>query len=761
MDDFSQPACPLPAVDLTNCEREPIHIPGSIQPHGLLLALSMPAWTIVQVSANSEALLGMSPSQLLGTSILSLCPEPIRPSFAQMLASAATNYNTPLQIPIVVNGTLLYFDGLLHRQPALLLLELENPRADSTPQPASLLQPHVYDSYRLLRRAMEQMQQTTTLADAATVLAQEVRHFTGFDRVMVYRFHPDDHGEVIAEAAAEELEPFLGLHYPASDIPPQARRLYQLNWLRLIADIDYQPAPLVPQANPLTGEPLDLSHSSLRSVSPIHIQYLKNMGVGASMSISLLKEGNLWGLIACHHQTTKFIPFHVRAACEALGTVMSIQLMTKQQSDVVVDLNARLESQTRLLQAVNEQGLAVGLTQGDELLKLTAANGAAVVVDADIYTVGQVPERMEIISLLPWLRDQFRQQAPEKLYHTYQLPTVLPLAANVSKVASGLLAVEISATRQLYLLFFRPEVVQTVNWAGNPNKPVEISADGMAQLSPRRSFDLWRETVYQQAIPWSDADLEQAQALHQAIGRYIIQRADELAVVNQQLEARNTELDSFAYVASHDLKEPLRGIYGHAFFLEEQKNDQLDEESKERISGMMRLTRRMDELLNALLQYSRLGRSALDSEPVDLNQVVSDTREMLHTRLHNVAVRIPQPLPTVQGDYIMLSEVFANLIANATKYNDKAAPWIEIGYTADQDAVRYYVRDNGIGIDERHFDRIFDIFRRLHGRTEFGGGSGAGLAIVKKIIERHGGKIWVESVIGEGTTFYFTLQAGR
>lgn len=750
-------AADTPAVDLTNCEREPIHIPGSIQPHGLLLVLSVPEWTIVQVSANSERLLGVTPTQLLGKSILSLCAEKVRTAFSETLASADTNYNTPLQIPIEINNTTIYFDGLLQRQPELLLLELENPRPDSAPQPDSLLQPHTYDSYRLLRRAMEQMQRTATLTEAATLLAEEVRQFTGFDRVMVYRFHPDDHGEVIAEAAAEGLEPFLGLHYPASDIPPQARRLYQLNWLRLIADVDYQPAPLVPQANPLTGEPLDLSHSSLRSVSPIHIQYLKNMGVGASMSISLLKEGALWGLIACHHRTAKFIPFHVRAACEALGTMMSIQLTTKQQSETVVDLNARLESQTRLLMAVNEEGLAAGLTRGQELLTLTAAGGAAVVIDEEIHPVGRVPDRMAISTLVTWLRNQFRQQAPEKLYQTNRLSAVLPSAADFSAVASGLLAVEISASRRLYLLFFRPEVVQTVNWAGNPNKPVEIAGDGTAQLSPRRSFDLWRETVYQQAIPWNDADLEQATALHQAIGRYIIQRADELAAVNQQLETRNTELDSFAYVASHDLKEPLRGIYGHAFFLEERKSALLDEEARERISGMMRLTRRMDELLNALLQYSRLGRSALDTETVNLNEVVNDTLEMLHTRLEQTEVRIPKPLPTVQGDYIMLSEVFANLIANATKYNDKAAPWIEIGYTAEDNDICYYIRDNGIGIDERHFERVFDIFRRLHGRTEFGGGSGAGLAIVKKIIERHGGTIWIESVVGEGTTFYFTL----
>jgi light-regulated signal transduction histidine kinase (bacteriophytochrome) len=769
-------------VDLTNCEREPIHIPGSIQPHGLLLALAAPTWTIIQVSANSADLIDTTPDALLGHAFLQFLPPDSRSAYDQLLSTADTNFSTPLRIPFQVRGKPLIFDGMLHRQNSVVILELENPTAADAAS-APNLDPQPYDHFLLLRRAMTRLQSAGTLQEAAAVVAQEVYRFTGFDRVMIYRFHEDDHGEVIAEARADDLEAFLGLHYPASDIPPQARRLYTLNWLRLIADVNYRPVPLVPQQNPLTNAPLDLSHASLRSVSPIHIQYLQNMGVGASMSISLLKDEALWGLIACHHRTAKFIPFHVRAACEALGVVMSAQLTAKETNSTAANLSARLEKQMRVLEAMSEAGLAAGLTRTTDILDLVEATGCAVVLDGAIHTIGVTPAEEIIRALLPWLRQQFRTNPGDTIFATNQLPARWPAAD--SAVASGLLAIAIAAGHQDYLLFFRPEVIQTVNWGGNPNKPVELSADGVAQLSPRRSFALWRETVYRQATAWSETDLAQAAALHRAIGRYIIQRAEELAALNRQLEARNNELDSFAYVASHDLKEPLRGIYSHAFYLEERHRAALTEDAYERLTGLMRLAKRMDELLDALLRYSRLGRMEIERQTCDLNELVAETLEMVAVRIADTEIRMPSPLPTVEADYILLREVYANLISNAVKYNDKATPWIEIGYitedviplnesqpaeNAPEPGPRskassgvigstpvYYVRDNGIGILEQHHERIFDIFRRLHGRGEYGGGSGAGLAIVKKIIERHGGQIWVESQAGAGTTFYFTL----
>ncbi|HXG13003.1 MAG TPA: PAS domain S-box protein [Gemmataceae bacterium] len=238
--------------------------------------------------------------------------------------------------------------------------------------------------------------------------------------------------------------------------------------------------------------------------------------------------------------------------------------------------------------------------------------------------------------------------------------------------------------------------------------------------------------------------------------------AAELQQSNADLLRSNQALDEFAYVASHDLKEPLRGISSYAGFLLEDYADKLDDEGRAKLETLQRLARRLEDLIDALLEFSRVGRVDLAVQPTDLNEVLAGVLDSLRISLQQrgVAVRIPRPLPVVRCDRARIGEVFRNLITNALKYNDKPEKWVEIGYRegAEGGPPVFYVRDNGIGIREKHFDAIFRIFKRLHGRDQFGGGTGAGLTIVKKIVERHGGRVWVESVYGEGTTFSFTLQ---
>jgi signal transduction histidine kinase len=242
-------------------------------------------------------------------------------------------------------------------------------------------------------------------------------------------------------------------------------------------------------------------------------------------------------------------------------------------------------------------------------------------------------------------------------------------------------------------------------------------------------------------------------------------RTRELARRNEELHQSNKELDDFAYIASHDLKEPLRGIHNFSNFLLEDYADKLDGEGRSKLETLMRLTKRMETLIDSLLQFSRLGRVDLAMDRVDLNQIVAEVLDSLAITLQEekVQIRVPRPLPKVRADRARVGEIFANLVVNAVKYNDKTQKWIEIGTTQNGSSpgagpTVFYVRDNGIGIPEKHFDAVFRIFKRLHGREKFGGGTGAGLTIVKKIVERHHGRIWLESSPGEGTTFYFTLQ---
>ncbi|HEX2025556.1 MAG TPA: PAS domain S-box protein, partial [Actinomycetota bacterium] len=238
--------------------------------------------------------------------------------------------------------------------------------------------------------------------------------------------------------------------------------------------------------------------------------------------------------------------------------------------------------------------------------------------------------------------------------------------------------------------------------------------------------------------------------------------ADELKARNAELARSNQELDEFAYIASHDLKEPLRGIHNYSTFLLEDYRDKLDAEGKAKLETLGRLAQRMEGLIDSLLQFSRVGRVELAVQPTDLNDLVRAALDSLQITLREarVDVRVPRPLPTVVCDRVRVAEVFHNLIANAAKYNDKPDKWVEVGFREDPAGpTAFYVRDNGIGIPAKHFEAVFRLFKRLHGRDKFGGGTGIGLTIVKKIVERHGGRIWLESTSGEGTTFYFTLAA--
>ncbi|MCF2146806.1 GAF domain-containing protein [Desmonostoc muscorum LEGE 12446] len=739
-------------VDLTNCDREPIHIPGSIQPHGVLLALKEPELIILQCSNNTYSLFGISPEQLLNQPLSNFLESEQINFLQDCLSQQDLQIVNPLEFTIKSGDENLHYDVIIHRSSQILVLELE---------PTFLEKSNAFFKfYHLLKQAISKLQVASSVIELSQILAQEVKKITGFERVMVYRFDEDWNGIVIAEQKPEYLTSYLGLHYPASDIPVQARELYSQNWLRLIPNADYQPAAILPANNPLTGQPLDLSKSVLRSVSPLHIEYMHNMGVTASMSISIMKNQKLWGLIACHHQSPKYVPYEIRHACEFLGQITSVELSGKEDSeDTESKINLK-SVHSKLVEFMSaENNFLEGLIQHQpNLLNLVNADGAVVYFEKDYFSVGNTPEKLDIQNLIEWIY----QNVQEEIFYTDSLSQIYPEGEKIGDVASGLMALSFSKIQRNYVLWFRPEVVRTVNWGGNPNKPVEVTGNGSLRLSPRKSFESWKETVRLKSLSWKPYEVSAALELRSAIIGVVLRKADELAQLNIELERRNNELDAFAYIASHDLKEPLRGIHNYSNFLIEDYGEILDEEGRHKLRTLIRLTQRMEDLIDSLLHFSRLGRIDLSMQDTDINSIVQRNLDLLSARIEEmgVEIRIPRPLPTVYCDRVQVGEVFNNLIANAIKYNDKPEKWIEIGYVeaASPAPVTFYVRDNGIGIREKHFEAIFRIFKRLHGPSKYGGGTGAGLTITKKIVERHGGKIWVESTYGEGSTFYFTLQ---
>lgn len=749
-------------IDLTNCEREPIHIPGSIQPHGILFVLSIPSLQITQVSNNTQHLLGIAPEHLLQRDLADFLPAAQITELREALQLDEIEVVNPLLItPRSGHGDELAFDGVVHRvvghEDELLLLELEvAPEKDKV---------HIPNFYQVMRTSATVLQGASSLFDLCQTSAEVVRKLTGFDRIMIYRFHEDWHGEVIAEVCNEDMEPYLGLHYPASDIPSQARELYRHNWLRLIADVSYQPAAIIPTDSPLTQHPLNLSSSVLRSVSPMHIQYLKNMGVASSMSISILKNQQLWGLISCHHNEPKFVPYSVRVACEFLGQLLSLQISAREDVDDYAYEMKIKDLQSQLLEYMRgEHGHYKQLLEHpQQLLQLVGAQGVAFFFDDTYTSVGTAPDAADGRRIVEWLKAHMTSD----IFVTDSLSSYWQEAEQLKGQASGLLAISISPLQASYILWFRPEVIREITWGGDPHKPVQMQ-DGSTFLHPRTSFAAWGETVNLQSQAWKEGEVAAARVIRSAIidrvlQDLVVQRSNELQSLNKMLADSNQELDSFAYSVSHDLKEPLRGITNYVHILKEDYADKLDAEGIGRLATLLRLTQRLDTLIESLLHYSRAGRVDLAFAEIDLNTVLESVLELLRGRLEEkqVTIRVPYPLPVVWCDRARIGEIFSNLISNALKYNDKADKWIEIGYQQTQDKQAppvFYVRDNGIGIRDKYFDSIFRIFKRLHGRDKFEGGAGAGLTIVKRIVERHGGKIWLESVYGEGTTFYFTLQ---
>jgi len=741
---------PDQTLDLTNCDREPIHIPGLIQPHGALLVLEEPNLNIIQVSSNTEAIIGRLPEALLGKPLSVLLSSKQIQLIRQCLSDDSEIIN-PIHLSIKLVNKLLHFDGILHRLGSIIILELEPKKAkDKT---------DFFLFYQQLRRSVPQIQQAPGLMEMCEIVVKEIRRITGFDRVMIYRFEEDESGYVIAEETNQDIA-YLDLHYPASDIPKQARQLYTLSWLRLIPTVSYQPITLIPDLNPLTNQPLDLSQSVLRSVSPLHLEYLENMGVSASMSISLMQEKKLWGLIACHHASPKYTPYNVRAICQFIGQIMSVELMNKEALEDI-DYKRQLKSlQTQFIEALSQaeyflDGM-VGL--GSEILNLVNATGAVICSGKQYMSVGETPSQEEVSALLDWIKPSFQHS----LFQTRSLSKDYPAAVSFKAIASGVIALEISKAHHNYMLWFRPEVLKTVNWAGNPNKPVEISQDGNVRMSPRKSFDTWKETARGYALPWKDCELEAVTELRSLIVGVVLRQADELASKNFELQRSNEDLDSFAYIASHDLKEPLRGIHNYANFLMEDYEQLLNEEGVTKLATLVRLTQRMEDMINSLLHFSQLGRADLTRKKVSLNELVQQAISTLTiTRPQNeVEFRIPYLLPSIECDAAQIRELFTNLISNAIKYNDKINKWIEIGFDLGNTGSSYhtfYVRDNGIGISQEYFEKVFQVFRRLHDRDEFGGGTGVGLTITRKIVERHGGRIWIESTPTQGSTFYFTL----
>lgn len=517
-------------ASLTSCDREPIHLLGGIQPIGFLLSVSTD-WRVLRASANIEAFLGLPPDKVIGRPVNTvLAADLLHDIRGRLQTVAGTGIVERLfGQRLVADGPL--FDVAVHISGRETVIEFES----ATGQRHAPLS--------VLRSMLARVERQTAFRSVYREAARQIRALTGFDRVMVYRFADDGTGEVVAESADSELPPFLGLRYPASDIPVQARALYRRNYLRIIADVDAEPVPILPATVP-EGDQLDLSMSGLRSVSPIHLEYLRNMGVRASMSISILQRGELWGLIACHHRKPIRLDLETRSTAELFGQMFSYLLESREREDD--------SAYERRMRAIHDQIATAFAAPEKSLINIPEfltgvadylpSDGVGIYHGGEISLSGTTPTRDEFLQLVRFLN----KTASGRVFATHHLSEQFPPAADYPMRAAGMLSIPISRAPRDYVVFFRREVEKTINWAGEPAKPALVGPHGV-RLTPRKSFDAWRESVLNQSEKWNARELRAAEALRVTLIELVLRIADsaqaQRATAEQSQEILIAELN--------------------------------------------------------------------------------------------------------------------------------------------------------------------------------------------------------------------------
>lgn len=640
------------AIDLTTCDREQIHIPGMILPHGAMLVIDPATMIIEQVAGDTLSLLGRDAPSLAGQDVSGLFNPQQVGRLRELLQGSSLSRSRHLLDPLMRVVPDRPIDASVHLSSGALVIEVEN---------ADLADRNAVDPLACVQEMFDGLRDGPDLQAFCQLAAERVRAVAGYDRVMVYRFMPDDSGWVFSEARRDDIAPFLDLHYPASDIPKQARALYTTSWLRLITEVDYTPAPLMPSINPRTGLPLDMSHAILRDVSPIHREYLRNMGVDASMSISIIYQGKLWGLITCHHYTPRRLPRHLRAVCELFGSMFSLQLEVRLRAE---QLEARLlsrEALSSIMQALaDEDDYAAGLVaQQRVLLDYVAAGGlamragqaqggVAIRVNSGITALGNTPNDDQIGALTEWLTTHMGDF--EGVYSTDRLSEEFPPAEAYADVASGLLAVSVSREPRDFVLWFRPEVVRSVRWGGDPRKPVEVGPNGI-RLTPRKSFEAWSETVRARSTPWTPSENDAAFDLRVSLLEIVLRRID--AAARERLRAWQQEQMLMAEL-DHRVKNTLAGIQA-----------MVSQTSRSAVSLVA-----FTQGLNGRIQSMSRAQSLLTQsrwEGVSLEALIHEELDAYDSDHGNIVVAGPQLILAPKAA-LALSLAIHELATNAAKY---------------------------------------------------------------------------------------------
>lgn len=699
-------------VTLANCEDEPIHVPGAIQPHGALVTLRADGM-VLAASENIQALLGFvaSPGSYL-------TQEQVGPEVLRMLEEGLTG-NGPWSNSVETRIGEHLFDVIGHSYKEVFYLEFEIRTADTLSITSFTLN---------AQRIIAQVQLHNDTASLLSNVTDELRRMTGYDRVMAYRFRHDDSGEVVAESRREDLESYLGQRYPASDIPAQARRLYIQNPIRLIADVAYTPMRVFPALNPETNESFDLSYSVLRSVSPIHCEYLTNMGVRASMSISIVVGGKLWGLFSCHHMSPKLIPYPVRMSFQIFSQVCSAIVERLEQGRIAELLRVSTERRLALARRARDADDLFGALAhpDDGIAALIPCDGALVMLGGRTLSIRGDFERQAGNVL------QRLQRDPERdIYHTDNWPQPSEDSPDGGDCC-GVLAIRFHRQESGWIFWFRHEEVHRIRWGGKPEKLLTIGPSG-PRLTPRGSFEAWEEVVRGHSTPWSETDLAIAEKLRLDLMELCLNHAAEVDRMRQRLIA----------VLGHDLRNPLQSISMAAALLS--SSDTRTTELRQHISAS---SSRMERLVSQVLDMSRLQSGiGLTVNPVDtdvsqlVRQIVCETDVAYPGLVIEIAID-PQVRAVVDPD--RYAQVAANLLSNARHHGLPGRP-VLVTLTRQGDEVCLSVLNETSGLSEAQLANLFEPFKRESADNQRNrNGLGIGLYISQAIAQAHQGRIDVD-----------------
>ncbi len=748
------------------CNQIPLHRTSLIQPHGILLVADPADLSLIQVSKNVAEIFQQPAEKLIGTRLQDVLEELCYVHLQHLVSQGSFEVSTPFLLTISYHGILRTSLSFIHQKDGALMIEVQ---VNESRQAQDFFE--IF--FVRVQQFISSINQHSAVDEVVKAAAREIKSISGFDKVMIYSFDEEWNGLVVAEEKEEGMDQYLGLKFPPTDIPKQARDLYLKNPYRIIPNRSYEPVPLVPALNSLTGEVTDLSDCKFRSVLPVHLEYLKNMKVEASMSTRIIHKEKLWGLIACHHRTPLYLSFQECFVFEYLSNILSSRIASISYGVAA----GRSEQLDKIFKNISEtiwkqEDPSRSLLQcKKELKEIFRADGMVVTWQGVQHHEGLTPGEAEVKILLEWLQ----RSDDSKVRQFNSLSSVFEPAQDYASRASGLLVIPVQPYEGNFVLAFRAEEVSHVEWGGNPNDVLTFEKGGR-QYHPRNSFEIWKETVKYRASPWEREEMKIAERLRNTLveltlktitlnlEKLVEKRTSELENSKRALEATLYDWSQIIHVATHDLQEPARKITLYTSRVQEKVKD---EEAVRYVTKLQSASKRISSLLRSLLNFSIISQEHARTT-IDLNEVVEEVLTDFELQIEEKKAQITiGRLPGVKAVPEQMRQVFSSLLANSLKFY-KDYPRIMISGTHVKalsfDAVpdekgkyvRISVKDEGIGFPGTLSEKMFQLFQKLH-TEDYPAGVGIGLSVVKKIIDKHGGIIMARGKEKEGAEIIFIL----